>query len=138
MRAPSARRSILILIAGLVWSAVGMALMIVAARWLLTSDQYAWVALLLGLIAGWFVYSLGFAGLVRKNLDRISHLAPEKDRICIFAFQHWRSYLTIIVMIILGYTLRHLPVDRVYIAPVYLAVGLGLTLASRHYYAHVR
>jgi len=138
MQAPSASRSILTLIAGLVWSIVGLVLIIVAARWLWASDQHVRVELLLGLIAGWFVYSLGFAGLVRKNLDRIRQLAPEKDRICVFAFQHWRSYLIVIIMIMLGYALRHLPVDRIYIAPVYLAVGLGLTLASLHYYTHVR
>jgi energy-coupling factor transporter transmembrane protein EcfT len=138
MRAPSVRRSILILIAGLVWSVVGLVLIIVAARWLWVVDKYAAPALLLGLLAGWFVYVWGFSGLVRKNLERIRQLAPEKDRICVFAFQHWRSYLIVIIMIILGYTLRHLPVDRVWIAPVYLAVGLGLTLASLHYYTHVR
>jgi len=138
MQAPSARRSILTLIAGLVWSIVGLVLIIVAARWLWASDQHVRVELLLGLIAGWFVYSLGFAGLVRKNLDRIRQLAPEKDRICVFAFQHWRSYLIVIIMIMLGYALRHLPVDRIYIALVYLAVGVGLTLASLHYYTHVR
>jgi len=138
MRAPSARRSILILIAGLVWSAVGLGLIVAAARWLLMSNEYAWTALLLGLVGGWFVYSLGFARLVRKNLERILQLAPEKDRICIFAFQHWRSYVIVVIMIMLGYTLRHLPVARVYIAPVYLAIGLGLTLASLHYYRDLR
>ena len=138
MQAPSARRSILILIAGLVWSAVGLGLIVAAARWLLMSDEYAWPALLLGLVGGWFVYSLGFAGLVRKNLERIHQLAPEKERICVFAFQHWRSYVIVVIMIMLGYTLRHLPVARVYIAPVYLSIGLGLTLASLHYYRHLR
>jgi hypothetical protein len=138
MRAPSAKRSILILIAGLVWSAVGLGLIVAAARWLLMSDEYVLVALILGLVAGWFVYSLGFAGLVRKNLERIRQLAPEKDRICVFAFQHWRSYLIVVIMIMLGYTLRHLPVARVYIAPIYLAIGLGLMLASLLYYRHLR
>ncbi|MCX6833996.1 MAG: hypothetical protein NTW07_02485 [candidate division Zixibacteria bacterium] len=138
MRAPSAKRSILILIAGLVWSAVGLGLIVAAARWLLMSDEYVLAALILGLIAGWFVYSLGFAGLVRKNLERIRQLAPEKDRICVFAFQHWRSYVIVVIMIAMGYTLRHLPVARVYIAPIYLAIGLGLTLASLHYYRHRR
>jgi len=138
MQAPSAKRSILILIAGLVWSVVGLGLIVAAARWLLMSDEDAVAALILGLVAGWFVYSLGFAGLVRKNLERILQLAPEKDRICVFAFQHWRSYVIVIIMIMLGYTLRHLPVARVYIAPVYLAIGLGLTLSSLHYYKHLR
>ena len=138
MQAPSAKRSILILIAGLVWSAVGLGLIVAAARWLLMSDEYVLAALVLGLVGGWLIYSLGFAGLVRKNLERIRQLAPEKDLICVFAFQHWRSYVIVVIMIVLGYTLRHLPVARVYIAPVYLAIGLGLLLASLHYYRHLR
>lgn len=138
MRAPSARRSTLILIAGLVWSAVGLGLIVAAARWLLMSGEYAVAALILGLVAGWFIYSLGFDGLVRKNLERIRQLAPEKDRICVFAFQHWRSYPIVVIMIMLGYTLRHLPVARIYIAPIYLAIGLGLALASLHYYRNLQ
>jgi len=138
MRAPSARRSILVLIAGLVWSAVGIGLLTAAVRWLLQSDTYVAPALLTGLVAGWFTYALGFKKLVEKNLDRIRRLAPEKDRICVFAFQHWRSYIIVVIMIALGYTLRHLPVERVLIAPVYLAVGLGLTLASLHYFVNLR
>ena len=138
MRAPSARRSTLILIAGLVWSAVGLGLIAAATYWLLRSDKYVLPALILGLIIGWAVYAFSFAKLVRKNLARIRQLAPGKDRICLFAFQHWRSYIIVVVMIMMGYTLRHLPIAKIYIAPVYLAIGLGLSLASFHYYVAAR
>jgi hypothetical protein len=44
----------------------------------------------------------------------------------------------IIVMMVLGYTLRHLPIPRVYLAPIYLGIGLGLFLSSLKYYARLK
>jgi hypothetical protein len=134
MQAPSATRSTLFLTAGLVWSAVGLWLITVAGYWLMNAHEYVLPALVLGLIAGWFIYRFGFLRLVRDNITRVRQLAPEKERICAFAFQAWRGYIIVPVMILMGYTLRHLPVTKVFIAPIYLGIGLGLTLASIHYY----
>ncbi len=138
MQDPAAKRTTLFLIAGLVWSAVGLGLVAAAAFWLLNAVVYVLPALCLGLIAGWFIYRFGFLRLVRENISRVHHLAPEKDRVCIFAFQHWRGYLIVPVMILMGYTLRHLPISKVFIAPIYLGIGLGLTIASIHYYLELR
>jgi hypothetical protein len=54
---------------------------------------------------------------------------------CLFAFQAWRSYLIIGVMIGLGFVLRHSQIPKAYLAIVYFAVGGALILASFHYYA---
>lgn len=135
MIVPSARRSVLVLLAGIVWSGVGLVLIWVASLWLLRSDRYAVAALVIGIIGGVLTYSFGFSRLVARNLKRIRDQAPGKERVCVFAFQNWRSYLTIVLMVALGYTLRHLPVAKVYIAPVYLTIGLGLLLASFGYYS---
>ena len=138
MQAPAAKRSILFLTAGLVWLAVGLGLVAAAAFWLLNADRYVLPALILGLVAGWFIYRMGFLRMVKENIARVYQLAPEKDRVCIFAFQHWRGYIIVPVMILMGYTLRHLPIAKVFIAPVYLGIGLGLSLASIHYYLEAR
>lgn len=138
MQAPAAKRSTLFLTAGLVWLAVGLGLIAAAAYWLLNADNYVLPALILGLIAGWFIYRFGFLRLVSENISRVHQLAPEKDRICVFAFQAWRGYLIVPVMILMGYTLRHLPIAKVFIAPVYLGIGLGLSLASVKYYTELR
>jgi hypothetical protein len=135
---PSAKRSTLFLTAGLTWTAVGVGLIAVALFWLLNAERYALPTLVLGLVAGWFIYRLGFLRMVRQNVARVRQLAPEKERICVFAFQAWRSYIIVPVMILLGYALRHLPVAKVFIAPVYLGIGLGLALASIHYYIQVK
>jgi hypothetical protein len=134
MQAPAAKRSTLFLTAGLVWSAVGLGLIAVAGYWLMNANDYVLPALVLGLVAGWIIYRFGFLLLVRDNIARVRQLAPEKERICVFAFQAWRGYIIVPVMILMGYTLRHLPVAKVFIAPIYLGIGLGLALASIHYY----
>ena len=134
MNAPSAPRKILVLLAGLVWTAVGLMLMLMAAGWFVNSagNRLFWLAL--GLTGAGLIYWRGFAGLANANLTRIYAQAPTKERVCLFAFQNTRSYLIIPVMILMGYTLRHLPVRKIYIAPVYLAIGLALLLASLKYY----
>lgn len=93
--------------------------------------------LLAGVIGGVLVYRHGFSRLARTNLRRIFEQAPGKDKVCLFAFQSARSYVVIIVMMALGYTLRHLPVPRIQLTPIYLTIGLGLFLSSLIYYRHV-
>lgn len=90
--------------------------------------------LALGVVGGIVIYRYGFATLVDRNLSRIYEQAPGKDKVCVFAFQNTRSYIVIMVMMAMGYGLRHLPVPRIYLAPVYLAIGLALFLASVGYH----
>ena len=138
MRAPSAKRSTLFLTAGLIWTAVGFGLIAAAVYWLVNAEEYTLPATAASLLAGWCIYRFGFLRLVRENIARVQQLAPEKDRICVFAFQAWRGYLIVPVMIVMGYTLRHLPIGKIFLVPVYLGIGLGLLLASIHYYAQLR
>ena len=114
---------------------VGLALCSMAVYWLFTVPGNWIIALLTGLIAGLIVYYFGFLKLVRKNRTRIREQAPGDRKVCLFAFQSWRSYIIIIIMMALGFTLRHLPISRMYLVPVYLAIGIGLFLASLHYYS---
>jgi len=135
VNSPAVDRKALRFLAGIVWSTVGLALCAVAVYWLVTAPGN-WIApLLIGLIVGLLVYRFGFLRLARENKARISAQAPGKDKVCLFAFQNWRSYVIIVVMVALGYTLRHLAISRLYLAPIYLAIGLGLFLASLHYYS---
>jgi len=135
MKAPAVHRRTLRFLAGIVWCVVGLALSAVAVYWLVTAPGNRIAPLLIGLIVGQLVYRFGFLRLARENKARISAQALGKDKVCLFAFQNWRSYVIIVVMMALGYTLRHLPISRLYLAPIYLAIGLGLFLASLHYYS---
>ena len=134
MKAPAAQRKILVLLAGLLWSAVGLALTAAAVVWAFPFRFGSLPWLGAGVIGGVIVYRYGFSKLAKVNLVRIFEQAPGKDKVCVFAFQSARSYAVIIIMMALGYTLRHLPVPRIWLTPVYLTIGLGLFLSSLLYY----
>ena len=129
---PTVPKSLLIALAGLMWSTVGLILCSMAYYWLKWVDWTTAFPLgLLGIILSLAVYRFGFSGIARKNIDRIC-LLPEKG--CIFAFQAWKSYLIIAVMVTLGIILRHSPIPKHYLAIVYTTVGGALLLSSLHYY----
>lgn len=134
MNSPAVSRRVLRLTAGVVWTAVGLALCIVAVHWLIITHGHWVIALIAGVIIGAFVYRFGFLRLVRKNIARIIEQAPGRNKVCLFSFQSWRSYGIIIIMMGMGYGLRHLAISRIYLVPIYMAIGIGLFLASLHYY----
>jgi len=130
---PAIARYWLWLLAGILWSGVGITLCIMACYWLSGID---WPVSIqgagAGLGLGFLIYYFGFSHIARKNIHRI---AQQPDTVCLFAFQAWKSYLLIVVMMLLGYTLRHSPVPRLILAVIYSAIGTGLTLSSSLYYA---
>lgn len=75
------------------------------------------------LLAGRFI----FVRTVRKNIARIE-AGPE--RVWAPAFQTVRSYLVMAFMIALGVALRHSPLPRWVLAPIYEAIGGGLLLGA--------
>ncbi len=137
MKAPSVDRRVLVLTAGIVWSAVGLVLMLAAVLWLISSHRNVAIPVGLGLVAGLIVYRYGFVKLARRNYLRIYSQAPEKNKVCMFAFQNARSYVIAAFMMLMGYGLRHLPVSRIYLVPIYSAIGIGLLLSSFEYYHHL-
>ena len=138
MKAPAAHRETLVLVAGIVWSLVGLTLVTVAVAWLVSSPHYVLVIVLGGAVAGYAIYRFGFSHLASNNLVRIYAQAPEKDKVCVFAFQNIRSYFLVVVMMSLGYGLRHSGIPKTYLAPIYIAIGLALTFSSLLYYNRLR
>jgi hypothetical protein len=129
---PSIPSKGLIFIAGALWSAVGIFLCRLAYQWIDFSNQsfLLWIgigSIGIAILADAFIFSK----IVAKNIDRLSKF-PEKG--CFFAFQTWKSYLNIIVMISLGVFLRHSPLPKIYLSIVYAAIGGGLFKASIGYY----
>ena len=129
---PAVSKYLLIALAGLMWSTVGVMLCRIAYYWL---KEFNWLTALplelFGAFLSLVAYRLGFSGIAKKNIDRISML-PEKG--CIFAFQAWKSYLIIVFMITLGIILRHSPIPRHYLSIVYTTIGGAMLLSSLHYY----
>ena len=129
---PAVSKNGLMAMAGLLWTAVGLGLCRLAYKWvsLLPGTRatfFGMAGLLLALIA----YRFSFSGIAAKNIERLCRL-PAKG--CLFAFQAWRSYLIIGLMIGMGFVLRQTRIPKPYLAIVYFAVGGALILASFHYY----
>lgn len=138
MNAPQAKRQILILLAGIVWSLVGVALVLTASGWFYAIRPIPVIAIGSGIVAGAAIHRFGFSRLAAINLSRIRRQSPGKEKVCLFAFQNWKSYIMIAIMMIVGYALRHAPVPRIYLIPIYMGIGLALIFSSLLYYQAIR
>ncbi len=130
---PAVHKGWLTLLSGLMWSGVGIMLCSLAYGWLVPEPIGRAVPLALGgLAAALVIYRFGFSKLADKNNDRIA--SYDRDKVCIFAFQAWKSYVIVIIMMALGITLRQSALPKPYLAVLYAGIGGGLFLSSLHYY----
>ena len=138
IRKPAAKRNTLALIAGIVWSLTGLFLSTIAATWLAdSSTQYVATAAIAGVGTGWLIYYFKFGKLATENIRRIYAQSPGQDKVCVFAFQNMRSYFLVLVMMSMGYIVRHSGVPKPYLSPFYLAIGIAMILSSFSYYRHL-
>lgn len=122
-------------VCGVLWSVVGLSMCFAAMNWLRAEGFARGVGLqMAGLVVAATALQWSFGGIARKNIRRLRQLS---DRGCFFAFQAWKSYLIIAVMVVLGIVLRHSPIPRAALAIVYTGIGGALFLASFHYYRHL-
>ncbi len=129
---PAVSRNMLLFTAGILWTAVGLFLCLLAAHWLRTMvNRGSLLFALVGVVLAGAVYQFGFSKIARKNINRVCQYP---DKVCFFAFQEWKSYLIISVMAPLGIFLRHSSLPRQYLATIYITIGLALFLSSLHYY----
>lgn len=133
---PAVERKWLLLIAGLIWMAVGTMLDAISYSWLmLESRNSIALAALAGIATAMVIHHFGFLRVVDKNLRRI---LPENGTRCVFAFISWKSYLMIAVMILLGSLLRHSPIPRLYLSVLYTGIGTALMLSSVRYFRYFK
>jgi len=120
---------------GVMWSAVGIMMCATGIGWLADTGMVRGVSFeLVGLILAMLAVRWGFGNIAKKNIRRLRQLP---DRGCFFAFQAWKSYLIIMVMIALGITLRHSSIPKHFLAVAYTAIGGALTLGSLYYYRYL-
>ena len=106
-------------------------LLLLAVSWLRDAAQINRIVFAgSGIVLALFIHHFGFLKIVDKNLGRI---LPSDEKKCVFSFMPWKSYLVIPVMITLGIVLRHSAIPKHYLAIVYIAIGLALTLSSVRY-----
>ena len=129
----SVPKKYLLLISGLMWSAVGIMLIIMATRWLQNLEtEFTSLLVLAGILPGILVALFGFARIVRKNIRRIEEMEP---RVSVFAFQAWHSYVLIVIMMSMGIYVRHSGlIPMILKTPGYYTIGTALSLSSLRYY----
>ena len=130
---PKVNKNILILVSGILWSGVGVLLISIASKWFnLLVDKEIIYAIIEGIILGTLISYFGFSNLAEKNIDRINLYS---NKVCIWAFQKWQSYLLIIFMISLGIFMRKTSfVPKILLTPMYIGIGFALFTASFKYY----
>jgi len=132
---PAVPKHWLIAIAGLVWAMAGIMLARLAWSWLRTMPVLQAGGLVgAGLVLAVVFHRFMLLRLARRNMARIGNYA---DKGCLFAFQAWRSYFMILLMITMGSFLRHTAIPRVYLALAYTAMGGALIFASMGYFTHL-
>ena len=134
---PAVRKIWLHLLAGAMWSGVGIMLIALASRWLGLVVLYQTILLILaGMALAAGIFLLGFSKMALKNVRRIETY-PNK-RVCLFAFQKWTSYPLVLFMVSLGIYLRvYSPIPKPFLAILYIGIGGSLFLASLHYFTQV-
>ncbi|MCW5214612.1 hypothetical protein VT98_11872 [Candidatus Electrothrix communis] len=124
---PDVSKSVHLFAAPLIWTAVGIMLMIRGLGWIGFS------------LTGWLLFIALFIGTIKsltildksakKNLNRIMTF---NEKSCIGAVYPWRTWLLVILMMATGIALRSMTEPGLFLGTVYLAVGWGLLLSSRH------
>lgn len=129
---PNVSKTWLLGLAGLMWFVVGVFLCKLALSWLQPIEtNEAFGFLVLGLAVAFAAFKFGLSKVARKNITRLNDF---QNGAPIYAFQSWKSYAMIGIMIPLGFTLRHSMIPKEYLAVPYLGMGGSLFLSSVIYF----
>ncbi len=133
---PAVKKPTLVILAGILWFAVGVMLVTMAAIWLKNS-QSEWAVLfaLSGFLSALVIHHFGFLRIVDKNLGRIKKI---DGKYCAFGFMPWKSYILIAIMMTMGILLRHSGIPKDYLSIIYLGIGTALALSSARYFHNAR
>lgn len=125
-------RRVLFAIGGVIWTAVGILLMVYTITWLAPVPLPAVLGFVAaGLVVAVIFVRFVFSPIVNKNIARID-AGPE--RASAWAFQGWKSYLVTAFMVGLGITLRRSAIPKPELAVVYEGIGVALLYTSLLYY----
>jgi len=115
-----------LLLAALIWSVVGLALLSAGFVFTLQSGRvlYAFAGLVLGTFKAIFILDR----VARKNIKRIKEF---EDKVCIGSVYSWKTWLLVAAMVVLGRYLRRSVLPGEVVGLLYAAVGWALLLASR-------
>ncbi len=128
---PVVSKKILMLISGIMWLCVGLMLLNYAYSWLVVEQQSTIITFAgAGIALTMLTHHFGFLKVADKNLNRILLM---EEKVSIFSFITWKSYILVIFMIAMGITLRTSPIPKPWLAILYIGIGMGLFLSSIRY-----
>jgi len=96
-----------------------------------TITHFFWLFIAVSIIGALYIYKFGFSNIAHKNILR---LQQKRERICIFAFMEWKSYLIMVIMMGMGIILRTLIGPNQYLGVMYNAIGGGILLSGLIYF----
>ena len=125
-------KSVLVLMAGLMWFGVGVLLISYAVSWLSScSGKQQFFFYTAGFLAAMPIHHFGFLKIADKNLNRILLLTEKKSP---FSFMTWKSYIIVLIMVSMGIALRHSSIPKRYLSILYNGIGLALFLSGIRYF----
>src|SRR4030042_6284910 len=131
---PGVSKTALLLIAGIIWIGIGIMLHLLSNSWLRNEALNRIIlAYFIGFVCALIIHHFGFLRLVDRNLRRILQM---EGRRCAFSFIPWKSYVLIIIMIFIGFLLRHSIMPKLYLAILYIGIGTALILSSVRYFRY--
>jgi len=123
---PKVKHNTLIIITGIIWLIASYILLKRAYSWLdiLTTIQI-WVGLIIAVPISFIKIYFIFHKLTVKNIQRIKSF--KNSKISVWEFHLNRDKILIVVMIILGSTLRRAPfIPKFILYPIYVAIGIAM------------
>ena len=125
---PAASARTHLLLAAVMWSAVGGALLFFGTRWLLAErSALTWTLLLVALLGG----LLKARFILRKSARRIvQRIRARGDGRCLGGFISWKSWLLVLCMMTLGRLLRAGYLPRTCVGFLYALIGAALLTAA--------
>jgi len=124
---PGVPRNVHLVLAAILWTAIGIMLMTRAMFWLVASHRLWFV--LPAVILGSLKSVLVLDKTAKRGLDRILNLS---DGTCIGAVYSYKTWILVMVMMAAGITLRHSSLPSSWLGLLYMTIGWALFFSSRH------
>jgi len=125
---PAAPVRVHLLAAAVAWAVVGAGLLFLGARWALVSEStYVHVLLAAAVGGGWLKARFVLRRAARRSIERIR---ARGDGRCLGGFLPLWGWGLVLVMMGLGFALRHGLLPHPFVGLIYVAIGTALLTGS--------